>query len=175
MNAAELEIVRYPHPALTTVAEPIDAVTDETWAIARRMAELCFGDGRGVGLAANQVGLPIRMFVARSPMEYRASVVVAFVNPEIEFLDSSFETMVEGCLSMPGIEGAVVRRWSVRMRALMLDLSNGTEHRVAYNEHGFDARVWQHEVDHLNGVNIIDTMTKKHRKKALAKLREVVR
>lgn len=90
-----LRIVQYPHPALRAVAEPIMSITEEVKNIAGQMRRLLL-EHRGFGLAANQVGHPIRMFVAKDP----SGIVCTYINPEITFRSTEPErTEPEGCLS----------------------------------------------------------------------------
>ena len=127
----------------------------------------------GVGLAAPQVGLDLRLQVAlamREPGDETAEPVV-MVNPEI--LERSHESWVyeEGCLSIPGVRGDVTRPERVRVRYQDLE---GAEHTI--DAEGMFARILQHEIDHLNGKLIIDRTTLTQRLKmrfAISKLKKV--
>lgn len=146
MNAQALSIVQYPHEALTTVAEPIVGITDEVREIAGQMRRLLL-EHRGFGLAANQVGKPIRMFVAKDP----SGIVCTYINPEIVFRSTNKATELEGCLSWPGHRVPVSRTVTVRMA--YSDLRGISHVRAASDMY---ARCWQHEIDHLNGINLAD-------------------
>ncbi len=152
-NPADLKIVRYPAPVLRQVAEPVSAVDDDVKAVASRMIELMH-EAKGVGLAAPQVGLPWRMFVANwtaQPGEDHA-----FINPEL--LDPSRETGPhdEGCLSIPDVTAEITRPLGITIRATDLDGRAFTMTDTGT----LAARVWQHEFDHLEGVLILDRMTR---------------
>ncbi len=150
LDPQALRIVCYPDPVLRTRAKPIEAVTDRVRAVARRMIELMH-ESSGVGLAAPQVGLSWRLFVAnpdRQPDQDRA-----FVNPVLSNLSRDCLEQEEGCLSIPGVDGQIVRPQAVTIDALDLD---GNPFQLTGDE--LFARVWQHETDHLDGVLIIDRM-----------------
>jgi len=139
-----LRIVHYGHPALRERATPLGRVTRDVKDLVRRMAELMRG-AAGLGLAANQVGIPRRVAVVQMEEE-----LAALVNPEIVSAKGN-EPAVEGCLSLPRLYGEVVRPAEVVVRAR--DLSG---RRVEIAAQGLLARVLCHEVDHLNGKLFID-------------------
>ena len=105
----------------------------------------------GVGLSANQIGFTYRLFVAQVPSDQGESKFYAVFNPEIEKMDSESETTEEGCLSVPGIYGAMPRAKRVVLRGWD---KNGKPLKI--KAWGLLARVFQHEVDHLNGKLFID-------------------
>jgi peptide deformylase len=121
-------------------------------------------DALGVGLAAPQVGLSQRLLVYRVGHE---APLIALVNPELEWSSDDGEEAEEGCLSIPGIGVDVDRPVYVRVRALD---EFGGERLVEAS--GLEARVIQHEMDHLDGVLILDRTTKDQRKEAMRTLRE---
>lgn len=151
---ALLKIARMGHPVLLRVADPLPDPTDEAL---RRLAEDMIEtmlDASGAGLAAPQIHESVRMVVFRIG-EDRATGApddtprgpMVLVNPEIELLDPPDDVGWEGCLSIPGLRGAVARARRVGFRGL--DLAG----RVVEGEaSGFTARVLQHEVDHLDGI-----------------------
>ena len=154
-----LRIVHYPDPSLRVSTQPIEAVTDEVRAVARRMIELMF-EARGIGLAAPQIGLDWRMFVAHVPSENPRDLAEpcrataepqVYINPVISDLRGDLEIMEEGCLSLPEIRGDVLRPARCSLTATGLD----GERRTVRGS-GLLARCWQHETDHLDGVLIID-------------------
>lgn len=149
VDPAQLEIVHYPAPVLRQKARPIEQVNDEIHTIARRMIELMHL-APGVGLAAPQVGLAWRMFVANPTGEAGDDRV--YINPQLE---STGERIAreEGCLSLPNVTVEVARPQSVTIRATNLE-------GEAFEDSADDllARIWQHEYDHLDGVLIIDKM-----------------
>lgn len=146
-----LSIITFPHPTLRYVAKPIRRVDAKLKQIATRMLELMYAS-RGVGLAATQVGLPMRMFVMNSSGEAGEGEELVILNPVISKPRSN-EEAEEGCLSLPNIHGNVIRAKTVRINAF--DLS-GNE--IDQDVSGFEARIIQHETDHLDGMLFIDRL-----------------
>lgn len=146
-----LQIIPYPHPTLRYRSKPIRRVDAELKRLAAEMLDLMY-EAKGVGLAANQVDLPLRMFVANPAGERGEGEEMILINPVLQRPKGS-ESVEEGCLSLPGIFGTVMRPKEISLSAF--DLS-GTpvERRVD----GFLARVLQHEYDHLDGVLFFDRM-----------------
>ena len=145
----DLRIIFYPDPRLKKVSTPVTAFDDNLKALAARMFEL-MRESRGVGLAAPQVGLNLRMFVMNPTGEPDADRV--YVNPVLSEAEGS-ETAEEGCLSLPGIHVDVERSKVLRIQAQ--DLEGKPIDQV---ETGYLARIWQHETDHLNGTMLTDRM-----------------
>jgi peptide deformylase len=121
-------------------------------------------DSLGIGLAATQVGTLHRVLVYRVEHD---SPVNALVNPEIEWTGKEKEWMEEGCLSLPGVHVDVERAVNVRVRA---HDAHGEE--ILVEASGLEARVIQHEIDHLDGVLILDRTPRDQRKEAMRTLRE---
>ena len=121
-------------------------------------------DALGVGLAATQVGILHRVLVYKA---YAEDPVAVLVNPVIEWTSEELETATEGCLSLPAVHAEVDRHERVRVRALN---EAGEEREI--DAEGFEARVIQHEVDHLNGVLILDHLSRDARKEAMRAMRE---
>ncbi|MDP3947192.1 MAG: peptide deformylase [bacterium] len=109
-------------------------------------------DADGIGLAANQVGLPYRMFVAEIPTKQGRPKFYALFNPRIEKMSERKRLLEEGCLSVPGCFGAVERAERVTLSAMD---KNGRP--VKIKAWGLLAHVFQHEVDHLEGKLFVDT------------------
>ena len=151
----QLSIIEYPHPTLRIRSKPIRRVDQELRDIAAQMLELMY-EADGVGLAANQVDLPLRLFVA-NPSGEREGEELVLLNPELQMPKGS-ETGQEGCLSLPGLSGQVKRPASVRLSAY--DLKGNPVERVV---DGFLARVLQHENDHLDGVLFFDRLSEEAR------------
>lgn len=167
VRVESLAIVNYPHPVLREKAQPIEQVDDEVRAVAQRMIELMH-QAPGVGLAAPQVGLPWRMFVANPTGEEGDDRV--YINPEIVELTGGNAARDEGCLSLPNITVEVTRPAGAKIHATGLD---GEAFEDAADE--LLARIWQHEYDHLDGVLIIDKMSPMDRmanKRAIRELEE---
>lgn len=149
IDAGSLRIIHYPDRRLRQQCEPVTAFGEGLARLADRMFELMRGD-RGVGLAAPQVGIPIRMFVMNATEEPKDDLV--FVNPVISENEGSGEAE-EGCLSIPEVRVQVRRPRGCRIDAM--DLAGNP---IAFVGEELLARIWQHETDHLNGVLIIDRM-----------------
>lgn len=157
---AVLEVIRLGHPVLRQVATaytPAEIRAPETRAFVRDMLETMEAYD-GAGLAAPQVAVSRRMFVygvEANPRYPDAEVVPRTIlfNPEWERLGDETELEWEGCLSLPGLRGQVRRFNHIRVRAL--DPEGGP---LEFEAHGFHARVFQHEFDHLDGVTFVDRM-----------------
>ena len=156
------QIRQYPDPVLRMEARGVEAFNGDLRRLAERMTQL-MRDANGVGLAATQVGVIRRVFVFQPDAE---SEPVAVVNPVLA--ESSDELVVddEGCLSLIGVQMPVERPVSVRLEGR--DLEGG---ELSFDLADQAARVVQHEVDHLDGVLILDRTTDEARKAALAVLR----
>jgi peptide deformylase len=148
----QLSIIEYPHPTLRVRSKPIRRVDQDLRNIAAQMLDLMY-EFNGVGLAANQVDLPIRMFVVNPTGERGEGEEMVLLNPELQ-MPKGIESGQEGCLSMPEIFGQVKRPKSIRLSAYDLK-GNAIECVID----GFMARVIQHENDHLDGVLFFDRMS----------------
>lgn len=149
----DLAIVKYPHPALRHESKNLRKVDAELKQIVARMFELMY-EAKGVGLAANQVALPYRLFVANPTGDpQQKDQEYAFINPVISRPKGTDEAE-EGCLSIPGLYADVIRPEKIHFNAYTLE---GKE----FNEEldGFFARVVQHESDHLAGVLFTDRLS----------------
>jgi len=146
-----LELIHYPHPTLRFKSKPLARVDDQLREMIDQMFEIMY-ENRGVGLAANQVNLPLRLFIANPSGEKDSGQELVFLNPVIQKATGAFEAE-EGCLSLPGLHGTVKRNKSVQVNAYSMD---GNE--INLKVEGFLARIIQHEVDHLDGVLFIDRM-----------------
>ncbi|MEZ6075261.1 MAG: peptide deformylase [Pirellulaceae bacterium] len=146
-----LSIITFPHPGLRYIAKPIRRVDAGLKQIAARMLELMY-EHRGVGLAATQVNLPIRMFVMNASGEKDEGEEFVVINPVISRPRSN-EEAEEGCLSLPNIHGNVVRAKTIHLNAFNL-----TGGEINMDLSGFDARVVQHETDHLDGMLFLDRL-----------------
>lgn len=153
-----MQIVHFPHPALRHKSVPIREINDDLRAIVRRMFELMY-EHKGIGLAANQVGLPLRLFVINltgDPDQKDEEHV--FINPEILRRKGNAQGE-EGCLSLPKLYGQVRRAEQVVVEAFDLD---GQGFEVSVDDLG--SRAIQHESDHLDGVLFTDRMSDSARK-----------
>lgn len=139
-----LELVEFPHPALSRRAKPLARIDDAVRDAVAQMFEIMY-EAQGVGLAANQVALPFRLFVVNVTGQRHAGEELVFVNPSLS-RPRGTAVQEEGCLSLPGLrmdvrrpERVVLDAWSLDGQPIHLDLD------------GFLARVVQHEFDHLEG------------------------
>jgi peptide deformylase len=147
-----VEIVQYPHPTLRHRSKPLKRVDAEVRAMVKKMFELMY-EARGVGLAANQVDLPIRLFVVNTKGDPEEGEEMVFINPVVS-LPKGLEEAEEGCLSLPKLYGDVKRPKQVKVQAYGLD---GREYTAVVD--GLLARVIQHELDHLDGVLFVDRLS----------------
>jgi peptide deformylase len=139
---ALLKIARMGHPVLLRQAEAVpNPCLPDLRKLVQDMADTML-DANGIGLAAPQVYLPVRLFIWRNGAD-----VSALFNPELVPLDDEIETAWEGCLSIPGLRGAVPPARRISFRGL-----NQHGEPVAGEAEGLAARVMQHETDHLNGL-----------------------
>ena len=162
-----LRIVHYPDPVLRVPADPVPFVTDEVRDVAQRMIQL-MREAPGVGLAAPQVRVQWRLFVANPTGRPEDDRV--FINPVLSDPSREAEDCEEGCLSLPGVTGTIRRPRAITIEALGLD---GRTFRLRSDE--LPARVWQHECDHLEGVLILDRMAPVDRMANERTLRELDR
>jgi len=161
-----LSIIPHPHPTLRVCSRPIRRVDAQLRQIVAEMLDLMY-EADGVGLAANQVNLPLRLFVANPTGSREEGEELVLLNPEIQFPKGN-ETAQEGCLSLPGLYGNVKRPKSVRVSAY--DLSGNS---IETEVDGFLARVIQHENDHLNGVLFFDRMSEESKRDINEQIQEL--
>lgn len=145
------EILKYPDPRLREVAKPVAAVTPEIQALVDDMAETMY-ESAGCGLAATQIGENHRIFVVDCAGEDEPSDFRVFINPEILSTDGD-QLWNEGCLSFPGVSEEIKRAERVRVRAL-----DRAGKPFELEADGLLAVAVQHELDHLNGVLMIDKL-----------------
>lgn len=148
----KLTIVHHPHPALRHRSKPIRRVDAQLKAFVAQMFDLMY-EHRGVGLAANQVNLPLQLFIVNTAGKRDEGEELVFLNPVIS-RPKGAEAGEEGCLSLPGVYGDVTRPAEVDFSAYSL-----TGQPVSFRASGYMARVLQHEYDHLNGTMFFDRMS----------------
>ncbi len=146
-----LKIITYPHPTLRYVSKPVRRVDADFRLLVRDMFDLMY-QSNGIGLAANQVELPLRLFIVNLAAKRSEGEELVFINPVLSHHKGSDEAE-EGCLSLPGVYGQVIRPKTVRVQAYNLA---GRE--VQANLTGLLARCVQHEYDHIEGVLFPDRM-----------------
>lgn len=174
-----LEIVQYGHPALRAKGRRIEKIDARIRAFAHDMLETMH-EAEGVGLAAQQVGMPVQLCVidvtevkdrpsvlriAGNPVEIEAHMPLVLINPEVETFGKP-QTGVEGCLSFPGVRTDVTRPDGVRVRAQTLDGS-----MLEFEAGGLLARAIQHEHDHLQGILFIDRVSALERRRIESEIR----
>lgn len=155
------QIRQYGDPALRLTAYEVSDFDDDLRRLASRMADLMH-DAQGVGLAATQVGVLRRVFVFEPDEDGPRTVV----NPTVSNVGEEVESDGEGCLSLQGVRVPVERPTTLTIAGKD---ENGND--VSYDLSGYEARIAQHELDHLDGVLIIDRTDDENRKEALATLR----
>ncbi|MDR2755768.1 MAG: peptide deformylase [Planctomycetaceae bacterium] len=148
-----MKVLSYPHPILKYKCKPIQKIDQGLRDIVAEMFQLMY-DTQGVGLAANQVGLPYRLFVmnASGDREKKEEEYV-FVNPIILKKNGKLKDN-EGCLSFPGINADVIRPEFIDVESIAL---NGDVQHFQWA--GRSARIVQHETDHLDGIGFIDRLS----------------
>ena len=158
-----MEIIHYPHPTLRHHSKTIRRIDRELQSAVREMFELMY-DARGIGLAANQVDLPLQMFILNVSGEPDNGEELVFVNPVVDQPKGS-KVSEEGCLSIPGVHADVNRPSQVHIMAY--DLA-GNEIDMVVD--GLLARVIQHEYDHLHGVLFVDRISDSAKKQIAQEL-----
>lgn len=167
---AKLEVRIYGDPVLHEVARPIEAITDDHRKLAEDMIETMYAS-RGIGLAANQVGVTERIITVdvnwsdRNGKKAQGRNPIVMINPEVLEEGVQDDVLSEGCLSLPEIDGEVWRPTKIKVR--YQTLAGETIERETSD---LEARCIQHEVDHLNGVLFIDRMAADEREKLAGKL-----
>lgn len=162
-DAALARVRKLGDPVLRARALPVERFDEALRAEVERMGAL-MSDALGIGLAATQLGVLHRVLVYRA---YADDPITALVNPELEWVSEELEVSEEGCLSLPGVHVEVERPARVRVRAQDPDGKD-----LEIEAEGLEARVIQHELDHLDGVLILDRIPREARKEAMRALRE---
>ena len=162
-EAALAHVVKWGDPVLKSKASPVQAFGPELRAEVERMIAI-MRDGMGVGLAATQLGMLRRLLVFQAGSDAEPT---ALVNPEFEWLSDELVVAEEGCLSLPRVSMDVERPLFVRVSGRDVE-----GEPIVIEAAGLEARVLQHEIDHLDGILILDRTNRAQRKGALRALRE---
>jgi peptide deformylase len=162
-EAALSHVVKFGDPVLKSKASPVTRFGPELRAEVERMVAI-MQDGMGVGLAATQLGVLRRLLVFQAGHD---SEPTALVNPVVEWLSDEIVLGEEGCLSLPRVSVDVERALHARVSGL-----DAEGDPIAIEASGLEARVLQHEIDHLDGILILDRTERAQRKAALRALRE---
>jgi peptide deformylase len=162
-EAALAHVVKFGDPVLKSKASPVANFNPELRSEVERMIEI-MRDGLGIGLAATQLGSLRRLLVFQAGPE---SEPTALINPEVEWLSDEMAVAEEGCLSLPRVSMDVERPLYARLSG-----RDAEGERIVIEAAGLEARVLQHELDHLDGVLILDRTVREQRRAALRALRE---
>ena len=162
-EAALAHVVKFGDPVLKSKASPVGDFGPELRAEVERMVSI-MRDGMGVGLAATQLGVLRRLLVFQAGAD---SEPTALINPEVEWLSEEAVVAEEGCLSLPRVSMDVERPLHARVSGF-----DSEGEPILIEASGLEARVLQHEIDHLDGVLILDRTSREQRKGALRALRE---
>jgi peptide deformylase len=162
-DAALAQVVKFGNPVLKSKASPVREFGPALRAEVERMIAI-MRDGMGVGLAATQLGILRRVLVFQAGSDAEPA---ALVNPSLEWLSEEATVVEEGCLSLPRVAMDVERPLHARIGGLDVE-----GEQVTIEASGLEARVLQHEIDHLDGVLILDRAPREQRKGALRALRE---
>ena len=161
-------IVKFGDPVLQSRAADVPAIDDRIQVLIEDMIETMYA-APGIGLAAPQVGVPLRIFVADVSLGRNADDLIVMVNPEFVERDG-VQLEEEGCLSVPGFDATVVRPARAVVRGLD---RTGTERIVEGT--GLRARVFQHEMDHLDGTLFVDRLRGIKRDLIIKKVRKLIK
>jgi peptide deformylase len=165
-DAALRHVRKFGDPVLRAKALPVERFDEALKAEVQRMGELMH-DALGIGLAATQIGVLHQVLVYRVHLD---DPLTALVNPVLEWASEELEIAEEGCLSLPGVHVEVERPAQVRVRGFDAD-----GHELLLEASELEARVIQHEMDHLDGTLILDRVPRQIRKEAMRELREALR
>jgi peptide deformylase len=163
--AALAHVRKFGDPVLRTKARRVDRFDDALRDEIARLGVL-MNDAIGVGLAATQIGVLNRVLVYRVQQQ---AAVAALVNPELEWAGKEQESAEEGCLSLPAVHVEVERPIHIRVRG-----QNEDGEEITIEASGLESRVIQHEMDHLDGVLILDRISRQQRKEAMRALHEAL-
>lgn len=162
-------LIILPDPVLRQVSRPVERFDEPLRGFARDMLDTMY-DAPGIGLAAIQVGAPIRLLVIDLAKEEEPKTPQIFINPEILETTDDVSVYEEGCLSIPDYYAEVERPASARVRYIDID---GVEREMAAE--GLLATCLQHEIDHLNGVLFIDHISKLKRDMVVKKFKKLAK
>ena len=150
VDVEKCRITHYPAKVLATPAQPVENIDDSIRRLVKKMTDIML-ENKGVGLAAPQAGVPLRLFIIS--LDANREDVKVYVNPTVTPLADELESIEEGCLSVPGIRTKIRRFRRCKVTATDLDGNKFTE-----EAEGLYARALQHEYDHIEGMTITDRM-----------------
>lgn len=149
-DAEKCQLTHYPADVLSGRARPVEKINDNIRQLVQKMTDIMLKN-KGIGLAAPQAGVPLRLFIIS--LDASREAVRVYINPEIT-PSGQFDTVEEGCLSVPGIYTKIRRYKKCKVTATDLDGNEFTE-----EAEGLYARALQHEYDHLEGTTIVNRMS----------------
>ena len=167
-----LPIYTYNHPVLKEKTQPISHMTDDLRTLIDNMFSTMY-HARGIGLAANQVGMSLSLTVidvGESVEDGGDAEQLVLINPVIEAVSDEEESFEEGCLSLPDYHDVVIRPSAIQVRFLDRDLREQVR-----EVDGILARVMQHEIDHLNGIYFFERLSPIRKTLAAGKLKRIAR
>jgi peptide deformylase len=154
VDIEKCRITHYPADVLTGRAQPVEKIDDNIRQLVQKMTDIMLGN-KGVGLAAPQAGVPLRLFIIS--LDASREAVKVYINPTVTPIPAEagtpFDSVEEGCLSVPGIHTKIRRYKKCKVTATDLDGNEFTE-----EAEGLYARALQHEYDHIEGMTIADRM-----------------
>ncbi len=150
IDVEKCRITHYPEQVLASKAQPVEKIDDTIRRLVEKMTQIMLRN-KGIGLAAPQVGVPLRLFIIS--LDGTAEGVKAYINPTIT-PTGAVEAIEEGCLSVPGIYTKIPRHKKCRVTATDLEGNEFTE-----EAEGLGARALQHEYDHIEGITIVNRMS----------------
>jgi peptide deformylase len=172
VEGTDLRIVKYPHPALRSPNEEItkdEVSSEEVKKLSKGMLKVMYA-AEGVGLAAPQVGVNRRLMVYNPTGDSKKWLdETVLVNPKIVEYSEAKDEEIEGCLSFPDMNGEVVRSKWIKVEAVNL---SGKKIKKKFT--GWEARIFQHEYDHLDGIVYIDRLSEETREKVQPRLNELI-
>jgi len=151
VDIEKCKLTHYPAEVLAGRARPVENIDDNIRQLVKKMTDIML-ENKGIGLAAPQAGVPLRLFIIS--LDASREAVRAYINPTVTPTTSKLDSIEEGCLSVPGIYTKIRRYKKCKVVATDLDGNEFTE-----EAEGLYARALQHEYDHLEGATIINRMS----------------
>ena len=151
MDIDKCRLTHYPARVLATPAQPVENIDDNIRQLVKKMTDIML-ENKGVGLAAPQAGVPLRLFIIS--LDASRENVKVFINPTVTPITGGFESIEERCLSVPGVRTKIRRFKKCKVTATDLDGNEFTE-----EAEGLYARALQHEYDHIEGMTITERMS----------------
>ena len=161
-----LKLVYAPDPILKKKCQPLAQVDDHHRALIKEMYEVMY-DANGVGLAAPQVGLDMRIFIVDAAAREEVKTPLTMINPKITSIEENLVPYEEGCLSFPEHFAEIERP-----DKLSIEYIDENNQKQILNTEGFTSRIIQHELDHLNGILFVDHLSRLKRDVIIRKMKK---